>query len=1650
MDKNSYIRGFVVAFLALLTANVYAQFAHPGIWHKKSDLDRMKHMVTAQEDPWYTSFNALKADAKSSYDYVVQKDPNNNNLSRENPREQRNEYESDSVAAYQLSLMWYITGDSRYAEKAIEILNAWSTLTNFYGGGTEPLSAGLYGAPLINAAEIIKNTYSGWAESDIQAFKDMLVYPGYSNTTVPQNDIDNDNVTFYWRTYMGDPSRHGNQGLLAWRTVMAIGIFLDNEIIYDRAFRYLTGQPSRPDDLPYTAGPVEIGEITAFCEFEESYENEKLTTIPDYGYDDQIQHYIYDNGQCQEAFRDQNHSNLGISAILEAAEMAWNQGDDIYSYLDNRILDGCEYLLRYNLSFEQGNPLEPTSFYQNHTRNGRWKGLKINPEIACGGGDSRGGNSIFAPRWELAVAHYDIRAGLGSEISWTTQTRDFAISQQGFEQSDGVHCPGWGGLSYRRPEGCAGDPIAGFDSNGLPDYSMNALPMTIQAVNYDFFSGDAEDRVYNDTTAGNAGGEYRTDENTDIQTCSEGGYNLFDLSDSEYVTYTVYVPGDGEYNISTRVAGIAAGGTLSVHFDGVDKTGSVEVPSSGGGQNWSDLEIANNVTLSQGVQAMRVFVGGVDGAFNLKEITVTLVDELDQTIDFPTLDIVEFGDPDFRLNATASSTLDVSYSSSDTSVAVISGQLVQIVGPGTAIITASQAGNGVFDPAVDVSQVLQVNPTGSSQLIEADTYIDQLGVQTETTTDVDGGINVANIDAGDFVEYTVPVPVAGTYQLQYRVASRSSGGALTTVVNGNEVDDIVFPATGGWQIWTTVETHTAIEFAEGDNTLRINADQGGWNINWFKLVLVSTLDGNPPAKSYQAIDFPVLDSTFEGNADYQLEATASSGLGITYSSSNSSVATVTNGILSVVNAGTTIISASQAGDSTYFAAPTVSRILVVEPEPTLLFQAEDYTSQSGMIVEITTDVGGGSNVGGAHIGDSLDYEVYIPRSGQYLLTYRLASAQGGGAFTISVDGTPAESFTFPTTNGWQNWVTLHSGNLVDIESGDRQIRIDVDDSAWNMNWFKLVYVGAIGDPNPGMVDQTITFSELPTLKASDAAYALDAISSSFLEIEYSSSDTSVATISNGAVQPVGAGTVTITASQPGDSVFNAAPYVSRQLVIEPVLFSLLVEAEDFTDMEGLQTENTQDVGGGLNVGFTDAGDYLEYLVDIPIAGNFNIDYRVAGRSDASFTLSIDGNELETVVFDATGNWQDWETDTTGADLYIPAGSQTIRIDVNGSRWNINWFKLVLVDPDTDGDTILDDIDTDDDNDGVLDTEDAFPLDATETADYDGDGVGDNADLDDDNDGVEDSEDVFPFDPTESGDNDVDGIGDNADLDDDNDGVLDTEDDLPFDPTETSDNDNDGIGDNADLDDDNDGVEDTVDSCPTAANSDQADINGDGYGDVCVDTGSTVSGLATLGYNPYVGAGTVIDPFVMVLDNPVIGENVTIKQGVTIGSEATIGNGSLVDQHTWLGNDIYIGLDVIVGQFIIIGNDTVLEDDVEVEQFSWIGEGSYIGARSELAQFTKAGDGFLVGEDSTLSMFGTFGDNVTIGDRVEIKHFAKLKDNISIGNDVAIDQFVKIGEGTVIGNGVTINMFARIGDNVTIADGAVIEGWAQIPDGATVD
>ncbi|MBP1965355.1 DUF7402 domain-containing protein [Paenibacillus aceris] len=115
------------------------------------------------------------------------------------------------------------------------------------------------------------------------------------------------------------------------------------------------------------------------------------------------------------------------------------------------------------------------------------------------------------------------------------------------------------------------------------------------------------------------------------------------------------------------------------------------------------------------------------------------------------------------------------------------------------------------------------------------------------------------------------------------------------------------------------------------------------------------------------------------------------------------------------------------------------------------------------------------------------------------------------------------------------------------------------------------------------------------------------------------------------------------------------------------------EAENYVAMNGIQTESSSE--GGQNVGYIDAGDWMEYKVNVPADGTYSVKYRVAvnGSNTGQVQFVVNGVNKRTTSFPGTGGWQIW---TTVSDtVTLAAGTQTVRLQVSKGGWNFNWFEL---------------------------------------------------------------------------------------------------------------------------------------------------------------------------------------------------------------------------------------------------------------------------------------------------------------------------------------------------------------------------------------
>ncbi|MFK4102058.1 alginate lyase family protein [Streptomyces sp. NPDC019531] len=381
-------------------------FAHPGLLHSAADLARMKDAVAAKQSPVYDGYLAFAAHARSKSTYTVQNTGQITSWGR-GPSNFMNQAVADSAAAYQNALMWAVTGDRANADKARDILNAWSASLTMVTGADGPLGAGLQAFKFVNAAELLRHTgYDGWTDADIarceRSFLDVW-YPAVSGYMLYAN---------------------GNWDLTAMQTILAIGVFCEEPTLFEDALRF-------------AAAGAGNGSIA--------------------------HRIVTDAGQGQEAGRDQGHEQLALGMTGDIAQVAWNQGVDLWGYDDNRILANFEYAARYNL----GNDVP---FTPDLDRTGKY----IKTAVSA---ISRGN---IPPVYEMAYAHYAGVRGLDTPYTKATVFRGTGGARVVEGSNDDV--PSWGTFAYATTTASSETvptPPAGITAAGdRTRVTVNWLPST--------------------------------------------------------------------------------------------------------------------------------------------------------------------------------------------------------------------------------------------------------------------------------------------------------------------------------------------------------------------------------------------------------------------------------------------------------------------------------------------------------------------------------------------------------------------------------------------------------------------------------------------------------------------------------------------------------------------------------------------------------------------------------------------------------------------------------------------------------------------------------------------------------------------------------------------------------------------------------------------------------------------------------------------------------------------------------------------------------------------------------------------------------------------------------------------------------------------
>jgi hypothetical protein len=388
-----------------LLATTAASFVHPGLLHTAADFTRMA--ANLNNEPWKSGWNVLIANSHAQLSWVPRPvEIVYRGYDGVNP-ENYSRLFNDVAAAYACALRWKLSGDAAYANKAVEIMNAWSGMLTAIRGTTDAaLAAGIYGYEFANAGEIMR-TYSGWAAADFLRFQNMMrnvFYPMNHDFLIRHNGTD---VTHYW----------ANWDLCQMASILAIGVLCDDQAYFDEAINY----------------------------FKNGLGNGAIA---------QAVYYVHPGhlGQWQESGRDQGHATLGIALMGAFCEMAWNQGVDLYGFDNNRFLMGAEYVAKSNLI--QSGTSYYTVPYVRYTNVDR-----VNQTVF-----STNAQGNVRPCWALVYHHYVNRKGLAAPYSkkFMLQIQPEGGGGNYGPNSGGYDQLGYGTLTCTRSNIAAGAPPSGL------------------------------------------------------------------------------------------------------------------------------------------------------------------------------------------------------------------------------------------------------------------------------------------------------------------------------------------------------------------------------------------------------------------------------------------------------------------------------------------------------------------------------------------------------------------------------------------------------------------------------------------------------------------------------------------------------------------------------------------------------------------------------------------------------------------------------------------------------------------------------------------------------------------------------------------------------------------------------------------------------------------------------------------------------------------------------------------------------------------------------------------------------------------------------------------------------------------------------------
>lgn len=339
-------------------------------------------------------------------------------------------------------------------------------------------------------------------------------------------------------------------------------------------------------------------------------------------------------------------------------------------------------------------------------------------------------------------------------------------------------------------------------------------------------------------------------------------------------------------------------------------------------------------------------------------------------------------------------------------------------------------------------------------------------------------------------------------------------------------------------------------------------------------------------------------------------------------------------------------------------------------------------------------------------GEWVEYTVNVEQAGTYQITYRVASG-GNGSFDLSFDGTVVDQVQPPSTaddpDAWWEGYTYTDVVTEDIEleAGEQIMRLDISTGGFNLNYINLEY-------QPAAPEVSSITEDLSVIDGGEATLEVTATGSTPLTYQWyvdgnpiNGADQSTYTIPSVTPGDEGDYTVeitndlgTVTSDPVSLTVITQEPYLG-----DPMAIPGTIQAQDFDlggqglaysdateenegggyrpdEWVGLEENPVED--GDYHIGWTEAGEWVEYTVNVEQAGDYDITYRVASGGSGELALLFDDTQVDQITVPSTSTADDWWTDYTYTDVVtetvtLDAGEQVMRVELIEGGFNLNYI-----------------------------------------------------------------------------------------------------------------------------------------------------------------------------------------------------------------------------------------------------------------------------------------------------------------------------------------------------------------------------------------